>query len=131
MEPKWIRSGVALAMHSEQIAEHGGTDGVRDPGLLESALARAQNLLAYGENVDIALLAASYAFGLAKNHPFLDGNKRTALVVSVTFLNLNGYDFDAMPSEIYTQFLGLAEGSISEEQLATWFRERLYSISAT
>jgi len=116
-------------MHSEQIAEHGGTDGVRDAGLLESALARPQNF-AYGEDVDMASLAASYAFGLAKNHPFLDGNKRTALVVSVTFLNLNGYDFDASPSETYTQFLGLAEGLISEEQLATWFREHLYSMSA-
>ncbi|HEY2867557.1 MAG TPA: type II toxin-antitoxin system death-on-curing family toxin [Pyrinomonadaceae bacterium] len=131
MVPKWIRGGVALAMHSEQIAEHGGTAGVRDPGLLESALARPQNFLAYGEDVDTAALAASYAFGLAKNHPFLDGNKRTALVVSVTFLNLNGYDFDATPSETYTQFLGLAEGLISQEQLSTWFRERLYLISDT
>jgi len=130
MDPIWIRTGVALAMHSEQIAEHGGTDGVRDAGLLESALARPQNLFAYGEDVDMASLAASYAFGLAKNHPFLDGNKRTALVVSVTFLNLNGYRFDASPSETYTQFLGLAKGLISEEQLATWFREHLYSMSA-
>jgi death-on-curing protein len=119
-----------LVAHKEQIAEHGGTEGIRDAGLLDSALARPQNLLAYGQSVDVSSLAASYAYGIAKNHPFLDGNKRTALVISVTFLNLNGYDFDAQPSETYRQFLGIAEGVVSEEELASWIRERLYSISS-
>ncbi|MDQ3220004.1 MAG: type II toxin-antitoxin system death-on-curing family toxin [Acidobacteriota bacterium] len=125
----WIAYNSVLAMHKRQIAEHGGTNGLRDEGLLLSALARPENLEAYGENVDLAALAASYAFGIAKNHPFLDGNKRTALVVAVTFLNLNGYDFDASSEETYTMFLGLAEGSISEDDLAVWFRNQLRQLS--
>ncbi|MBA2333869.1 MAG: type II toxin-antitoxin system death-on-curing family toxin [Acidobacteriota bacterium] len=125
----WIAYNSVLAMHKRQIAEHGGTDGLRDEGLLLSALARPENLEAYGENVDLAALAASYAFGIAKNHPFLDGNKRTALVVAVTFLNLNGYDFDASSEETYTMFLGLAEGSISKDDLAVWFRNQLRQLS--
>ena len=125
----WIAYNSVLAMHKRQIAEHGGADGLRDEGLLLSALARPENLNAYGENVDLAALAASYAFGIAKNHPFLDGNKRTALVVAVTFLNLNGYDFDASSEETYTMFLGLAEGSISEDDLAVWFRNQLRQLS--
>jgi death-on-curing protein len=126
---EWVAHKSVLAMHKRQIAEHGGTDGLRDAGLLLSALARPENLEAYGENVDLAALAASYAFGIAKNHPFLDGNKRTALVVAVTFLNLNGYDFDAPPAETYPIFLGLAEGSVSEDDLAAWFRDLLHAIS--
>lgn len=125
MSFEWIELNFVFAVHKRQIAEHGGTDGLRDEGLLLSALARPQNLLAYGEDADAAALAASYAFGIAKNHPFVDGNKRTALVVAITFLNLNGSDLDAPLSEIYTQFLGLAEGSISEEDLAMWLRQRL------
>lgn len=131
MTIEWIALNSVLPMHKRQIAEHGGTEGIRDEGLLLSALARPENLHAYGDNPDIAALAASYAFGIAKNHPFLDGNKRTALVVAVTFLNLNGYDFDAPGEETYTMFLQLAEGSISEEELAAWFRERLYQITQT
>ena len=128
MDYKWVKLDTVYAMHKRQIAEHGGTDGLRDEGLLISALARPDNLFAYGENVDIAALAASYAFGIAKNHPFLDGNKRTAMVVAITFLNLNGSDFDEVSTETYVTFLGLAEGSVSEEELANWFRDRLYSI---
>jgi death-on-curing protein len=128
MDYKWVKLDTVYAMHKRQIAEHGGTDGLRDEGLLISALARPENLFAYGENVDIAALAASYAFGIAKNHPFLDGNKRTAMVVAITFLNLNGSDFDEVSTETYVTFLGLAEGSVSEEELANWFRDRLYSI---
>lgn len=128
MVTEWIAYSSVLAMHKRQIAEHGGTEGLRDEGILLSALARPENLEAYGENVDLAALAASYAFGIAKNHPFFDGNKRTALVVAVTFLNLNGYDFDVPSQETYTQFLKLAEGSISEEDLASWFRDRLRQI---
>lgn len=128
MDIEWISLDATLAMHKEQIAEHGGTEGTRDQGLLESALARPQNLLAYGDDIDLASLTASYAYGIAENHPFLDGNKRTALVVSVTFLNLNGYDFDAPASETYARFLDLAEGLVTEDELAQWLRERIYSI---
>jgi death-on-curing protein len=127
---EWIVPNTVMAMHKEQLAEHGGTDGLRDEGLLLSALARPENLYAYGENVDFAALAASYAFGIAKNHPFLDGNKRTALVVAISFLNLNGYDFDAPPAETYATFLGVADGTVPEETLAEWIRERLYEIES-
>jgi len=128
MNYEWVEAQTVYALHQRQISEHGGTSGVRDEGLLLSALARPENLFAYGEDVDLSALAASYAYGIAKNHPFLDGNKRTALVTAVTFLNLNGFDFDAPPAETYLQFLGLAEGSVSEEELAAWFRERLFQI---
>lgn len=130
MEFEWVALDAVFAMHKRQIAEHGGTEGVRDEGLLLSALARPENLYAYGENVDVAALGASYAFGIAKNHPFLDGNKRTAMVVAITFLNLNGFDFDAPAPETYTLFLGLAEGSVSQEELAEWIRKRLYPLDA-
>ncbi|MFZ1699644.1 MAG: type II toxin-antitoxin system death-on-curing family toxin [Pyrinomonadaceae bacterium] len=122
MEIVWIREDFVFATHARQIAEHGGTDGVRDEGLLLSALARAENLFAYGENVDVAALAASYAFGIARNHPFLDGNKRTAVVVAFTFLRRNGFNIDAPLEEAYSTFLGLADGSISEDELASWLR---------
>lgn len=125
MKFEWVKLNFVLAAHKRQIAEHGGSDGMRDEGLLLSALARPENLFAYGENVDIAALAASYAFGIAKNHPFIDGNKRTAMVVAITFLNLNGGDLEATLPEVYTQFLGLAEGSVTEDDLATWLQERL------
>ncbi|CAN5329840.1 type II toxin-antitoxin system death-on-curing family toxin [soil metagenome] len=128
MNVEWIKINFVHAAHKRQIAEHGGTEGLRDEGLLLSAIARPENLLAYGEDVDIAALAASYAFGIAKNHPFLDGNKRTAMVVAITFLNLNGFDFDAPLPDVYTQFLGLAEGSVPEEDLAAWHRERLFTL---
>lgn len=127
MEYIWIEREFVILAHKRQLAEHGGTDGIRDEGLLDSALARPQNVFAYGDNPDIADLAAAYAFGIAKNHAFLDGNKRTALVVAVSFLNRNGSDFDAPLPEVYTQFLGLAEGSVSEEELAAWLRERLFN----
>lgn len=128
MNYEWVETQTVYALHQRQISEHGGTSGVRDEGLLQSALARPENLFAYGEDVDLSALAASYAYGTAKNHPFLDGNKRTALVTAVTFLNLNAFDFDAPPVETYLQFLGLAEGSVSEEELSIWFRERLFPI---
>jgi len=125
MDFVWVKYETVLALHKRQLAEHGGSDGIRDDGLLRSSLARPENLFAYGENVDIAALAASYAFGIAKNHAFVDGNKRTAMVTAITFLNLNGSDFEAPFPEVYTQFLGLAEGIVSEEDLAGWLRERL------
>jgi death-on-curing protein len=121
----WLLDEAVRAIHQRQIAEHGGSSGVRDDGLLLSALARPQNLLAYGEQkADLAALAAAYAFGIVRNHPFVDGNKRTALVAARTFLLLNGLDLEASQEEKYLTFLQLAEGSISEEELAEWIRQR-------
>ncbi|MGD9590095.1 MAG: type II toxin-antitoxin system death-on-curing family toxin [Pyrinomonadaceae bacterium] len=122
---KWLRLDAVLAMHSRQLAEHGGGAGVRDLGLLESALARPQNIHAYEPEADIARLAAAYGFGIAKNHPFVDGNKRTALVATRTFLLLNGFQLTAPPADKYLTFLSLAEGSLSEDELAEWLRERI------
>ena len=121
-----------MAAHAEQLADHGGGEGVRDPRLLESAMARPQNLAATGEP-DGAALAAAYAFGLARNHPFVDGNKRTAAVVSETFLALNAcpepsrraYALDASDPELVVAFLALAAGELSEEEVADWFREHI------
>jgi death on curing protein len=125
-EPTWIRDDVVLAIHRRQLAEHGGGEGLRDPGLLASAWARPKNLLAYSDSPpDLALLAASYAWGVARNHPFVDGNKRTAYVVCRTFLKLNGQDLDASQEDKYRTFLRLAEGRLSEEELAGWIREHL------
>lgn len=124
-DPTWISSELALAIHARQVAEHGGLDGVRDPGLLDSALARPRQKFAYVDPTpDLPALAASYAYGIARNHPFLDGNKRTAFVVCRTFLLLNGMDFEATREEKYRTFLGLAEGRVSEEELAEFLRSR-------
>jgi death-on-curing protein len=120
----WIATEVAAAAHLEQIAEHSGGEGVRDAGLLESAMARPRNLAEYGEP-DVAALAAAYAYGIARNHPFVDGNKRTAAVVSETFLGLNGYRLAASDAEMVVAFVALAAGELSEDELADWFRERL------
>jgi death on curing protein len=117
----WVALEVAEAAHLEQLAEHGGGEGVRDVRLLDSAMARAQNLAAYGEP-DVAALAAAYAFGIARNHPFVDGNKRTAAVVSETFLALNGFVLEATDAELVVAFLALAAGELSEDELADWFR---------
>lgn len=120
----WIATEVALAAHAEQLAEHGGGEGVRDAGALESAMARPRNLAEYGDP-DIAALAAAYAFGIARNHPFVDGNKRTAAVVSETFLVLNGHALQASDAEVVVAFVALAAGELSEEELADWFRTHL------
>ncbi len=119
----WVSLAVAEAAHAEQIAEHGGGgDGLRDRGLFESAMARPQQLACYGEP-DAAALAAAYAYGLARNHPFVDGNKRIAAVISETFLTLNGYELTATDAELVVAFLELAAGDLSEEELADWFRQ--------
>ena len=118
---RWVSATVALAVHDEQLAEHGGLGGVRDAGLFESALARPMNVAAYGEP-DAAALAASYAFGLARNHAFLDGNKRTAYVVSEMFLALNCIKLTASDADAIITFLALASGETSEDDLADWFR---------
>lgn len=120
----WVETEAAVAAHQEQLAEWGGPDGIRDEGAFESAMARPRNLAVYGEP-DAAALAASYAYGLARNHPFVDGNKRTAAVVSEGFLNLNGYVLKANDAEVAVTFQALAAGEISEDELAAWFRERV------
>ena len=123
----WLLEETLTAIHHRQIAEHGGSEGLRDEGLLLSALARPQNLLAYGEPApDLASLAAAYAYGIARNHPFVDGNKRTALVAARTFLILNGVDVEATQDDKVLTFLNLAEGTISEEELANWIRQRIH-----
>ncbi|MBE0613232.1 MAG: type II toxin-antitoxin system death-on-curing family toxin [Burkholderiales bacterium] len=118
----WIDAAVIHAIHEEQLAEHGGSAGVRDEGLLESALARAQNLSAYGEP-DAAACAAAYGYGVSRNHPFIDGNKRTAFVAAELFLFLNGYLLEAADADCVLTMLRLAEGSIGEEGFAAWIRE--------
>ena len=119
---KWLRTDAILAIHQRQIAEHGGESGVRDIGLLESALARPRNIHAYEVEADIARLAASYAFGIAKNHPFIDGNKSMALLAARTFIVLNGFQLNAPQMEQYLTFLSLAGGTLSEDELAGWLR---------
>ena len=122
----WLLEETIIAIHQRQISEHGGSEGLRDEGLLASALARPQNLLAYAQPPpDFAALAAAYAFGIARNHPFVDGNKRTALVAARTFLLLNGVNLEANQDEKYLTFLELAQGTLTEEQLADWIRKRI------
>ena len=120
----WVRQDVVLALHDEQIAEHGGLSGIRDAALVESALARPLNLAAYGEP-DAADLAAAYAFGLARNHPFADGNKRSAAVVALTFLLLNDVTFEITEAELVVMTLALAAGDLTEDEVARWFRDHI------
>jgi len=115
-------------MHLRQLAEHGGPEGIRDEGLLESALAKPQNRFAYAPELSLAELAASYTFGIARNHPFVDGNERTALVVSETFLELNGFIVEATKKDSYFTFIRLADGSLSESELAAWFTKHIQSV---
>ena len=122
----WIDRMLALALHERQLSEHGGGEGVRDESLLESALARPQQSFAYGNPPpDLAALAASLAYGLARNHPFVDGSKRTAAVACELFLALNGATLQADNVELYPVYLSLAEGSLAENELADWLRPRL------
>ena len=122
----WLEKALVLAIHDRQVAEHGGSAGVRDEGLLESALARAQQLHAYGDPAPgLADLAAALAFGLARNHPFVDGNKRTAHVAYRTFLALNGAELVATDEDKYVKMLALAGGKLAERDFAGWLRERL------
>lgn len=120
----WLREDVILAIHEEQLAEHGGLAGIRDLGLLQSALARPQNLAAYG-TPDAASVAAAYAFGIARNHPFADGNKRTAALAGLLFLAVNGVAFDIGEAELVVMVLALAAGDMDEDAVAEWFRARL------
>lgn len=120
----WVRQDVVFALHDEQIAEHGGLSGIRDAALVESALARPLNLAAYGEP-DAAELAAAYAFGLARNHPFADGNKRSAAVVALTFLLLNDVAFEITEAELVVMTMALAAGDLTEDEVARWFRDHI------
>jgi len=122
MEPEWLTKAVILAIHDEQLAEHGGGTGVRDDGLLDSALARPQNRLAYDAAADLATLAAACAFGLARNHLFIDGNKRTAFVAAEVFLDLNGMTLTASDEDCVLTMLRLAAGEIDEDAFADWLR---------
>jgi death on curing protein len=121
-EPEWLDIAIVLDVHAEQLALFGGADGVRDHGLIESALGRPRHKFAYGEN-DLAALAAAYAFGIARNHPFVDGNKRTAFASMIIFLGLNGIDFDVPPQDATVMILSLAAGEVSEESFARWIRD--------
>ncbi len=130
-EPTWLRAEAVMAIHRRQTAEHGGDPGIRDRALLDSALARPRNRPAYRTSgADLAALAAAYAFGIARNHPFVDGNKRTALVACRTFLRVNGVDLAAPPDGKYLTFVRLAEGRLSEAKLAAWIRARLTAAPA-
>lgn len=124
----WVDVAVAIAAHGEQLAEHGGAGGIRDRNMLESAMARPLNLVAYGAP-DVAELAAAYAYGIARNHPFVDGNKRTAAVVSETFLVLNGHALTCDDVELVTTFLELAAGNLTAEVLTDWFRRWVVPIA--
>ena len=126
IEPQWIRLDVVLAIHAAQLAEHGGLDGLRDRNGLESAIASPRNLFAYGSPTpDIAALAAQYAFAIACNQVFLDGNKRTALVVCRTFLLLNGHNLVALNDAKYHAIMKLAEGQIDVDEMADWIRTHM------
>ena len=120
--PKWLTRRMLDVLHDAQLREHGGSPGVRDEGLLESALARPQQKWAYAEAPDLAVLAAAYAFGLAKNHGYIDGNKRVAFMAAYVFLGLNGNDLDADEPDVVRTMERVADGRLSEAGLAAWLR---------
>lgn len=124
-EPRRVPRRVVLAAHLDQLREHGGLPGIRDENALESALARARHKWTYEPDVDLSTLCAAYAFGLARNHAFNDGNKRIALLTAVTFVVMNGMDLNATEEEAVQTMIALASGSLSEDDLASWIRPRL------
>jgi len=128
-EPRWLDLRIVVDFHAEQLALFGGPDGIRDLGLLESALGRPQNKFAYGET-DLAALAAAYGFGIAKNHPFVDGNKRTALASMIVFLNLNKLTLVATHEAVTAIVLALAAGEIGEDVLAHWIASNVQPLNA-
>ncbi len=125
IEPFWVPEDVVLGFHRQQLAAHGGGEGVRDMGLLQSALARPMNAFYYNQVISLSQLAACYAYGIAKNHAFIDGNKRTAYVVMRAFLLGNGFDIEASKEEKYEIMYRLAAGELSEEQLADWLESKM------
>ena len=122
-QPRWLSRTVVDAIHADQLREHGGLTGVRDESVLESALARAQQKWTYAQKTDMALLAAAYGFGLVKNHPYRDGNKRIGFLAIVTFLGINGYGFEASDTDVIVEMLALADGRVLEQALADWIRK--------
>ncbi|MBM4201617.1 MAG: type II toxin-antitoxin system death-on-curing family toxin [Gammaproteobacteria bacterium] len=127
-EPTWLARVVVDAIHIDQVREHGGRTGLRDEGGLESALARPRHKWLYDDDADLAALAAAYGFGLARNHPYVDGNKRVALVVMLTFLAVNGRSIEATDEDVLTTLLALAAGRLTESALADWLRSRLVGL---
>ncbi len=126
-EPIWVTWHTAIAIHQQQLKEHGGSSGIRDRNLLESALARPQQIFHYSDDPSLPQLAAAYAGGITNNHPFLDGNKRTGFVVMAVFLARNGHRFQAPQVEVVTMMLALAAGSLPEDRLAEWIGQNLQS----
>jgi death-on-curing protein len=124
-DPRWLSRLVVDAIHTDQLREHGGLPGIRDENALESALARPRQRWHYGQQVDVATVAAAYAFGLVRNQPYRDGNKRIGFLALVTFLGINGLEFDAPEPEVVTEMLLLADGKRSERQLAAWIRSHI------
>ena len=122
-EPSWLTRVVVDSVHHDQLREHGGLPGIRDENVLESALARPQQKWHYADNTDVPMLAAAYAFGLVKNHPYRDGNKRIGFLAMVTFLGMNDYELEATDAEVVAEILALADGSVSEDALADWIRQ--------
>lgn len=129
VEPVWLSRAIVEAMHADQIREHGGKPGVRDENLLESALARPLHVWSYESESDLAALAAEYGFGLARNHPFFDGNKRIAFVAANVFLLLNGSEIEVSEPSVVETMLGVADGSVSRIDFAAWIRDAIVSFA--
>ena len=125
VEPKWVELGSVLLIHEWEQLYSGGLSGVRDQGMLESATNRARNRFLYDEDATVFDLAACYGFGIARNHPFLDGNKRSALLTSLGFLEKNGWEVNTPPADLYTTFMRLAAGDLTEDELAEWFKNNV------
>ena len=121
-EPRWLSRALIEALHADQLREHGGAMGLRDPGLLESALAQPQHVWSYEPDADLAMIAAEYGVGLAKNHAFLDGNKRIAFVATNVFLILNGFEIEALETEVVDAILRIADGRMNRAGFAAWIR---------
>ena len=120
---RWLTQAMVEAFHRESIARFGGSDGIRDPGLLESALARPRNRAAYGDDASPFALAAEYTLGIVRNHPFVDGNKRSGILAGAVFLSINGYDFEPEETAIVQMIVGLAAGEVDETVLTQWFQD--------
>lgn len=123
-EPVWLETAAIARMHMDQLAEHGGGLGLRDAGLLDSAMARGRNLYAYGER-DLVVLATAYASGIVRNHPFIDGNKRTGFLAAYVFLAVNGFEIVAEESDVVMTMLALAAGELADEVFAAWLRRNV------
>ena len=126
----WLNRRAFLRLHEASLAEHGGLQGFRDEGLFDSAIVRPQQVLNYREDASLAELGAAYAYGIARNHPFADGNKRAAYIAMDTFCQLNGWEIGASEAEIFTAMLALAAGELAEEQLAAWVGQHLRRLEA-